>query len=323
MKRIFCVALLIALVPALGWGQDSNSQLASFKRLGQSGLTFLKIGQGARPVGMGDAYTAIADDINAIFWNPAGLTHIERVAYTFSYTSWLVNSKVYSGAVAFRTLGGVVGFSALSAKPEDFEETTVLQPLGTGKMVKTGDVALGMAYARQMTDKFSWAMNVRWVQETLNNNKVSTLILDVGTYLYTGFRTSRIAATLKNFGKDGKVYNNTFQMPLYFNVGLAMEAFGKREERSYMTLSAESAYAVDFGQRVHVGAELWTMNVLALRAGYKFNYDSESYTLGAGLRWKIGAKGRALTADFAYSGLKSDAGKFFDPPMRFSFGGSF
>jgi hypothetical protein len=323
MKWILCIALLIALVPAATWGDSKDEPLASFKRLGQSGLTFLKIGQGARPVGMGDAYTAISDDINAIFWNPAGLTQIEKTAYVFSYTSWLVNSRIYSGAFAYKGLGGVWGFSAVSAKPEDFEETTILQPQGTGKMVKTGDVALGLAFARQMTDKFSWAMNVRWAQETLHNNKVSFLILDVGTYLHTGFKTSRIAATLKNFGKDGKVYNNTFQMPLYFNVGLAMEAFGKREEKNYLTISAESAYAVDYGQRVHVGAELWMVNLLALRAGYKFNYDSESYTLGAGLRWKMGGKGRALTADFAYSGLRSDAGQFFDAPLRFSVGGSF
>jgi hypothetical protein len=65
------------------------------------------------------------------------------------------------------------------------------------------------------------------------------------------------------------------------------------------------------------------LNLLALRAGYKFNYDSDAYTLGAGLRWKMGGKGRALTADFAYSGLKSDAGKFFDAPLRLSLGGSF
>jgi hypothetical protein len=313
----------VFLIPALGWGQDKDERLSSFQKRGTSGLTFLKIGQGARPVGMGDAFTAVSDDINAIFWNPAGLTSIEKMAYTFSYTQWLVKSKVYSGALAYRALGGVWGVSFLSAKPDDFEETTILQPSGTGQKVKAGDIYLGATYARQMTDKFSWAMNLKWAQETLHTYKVTTLIMDVGTFLHTGFRTTRIAASLKNFGKDGKVYNNTFQMPLYFNVGLAMEAFGKREERNYLTISVESAYAVDYGQRAHAGAELWMMNLLALRAGYKFNYDAESYSLGAGLKWKMGTKGQALTADFSYSGMKSVASQFFDAPLRFTFGGSF
>jgi hypothetical protein len=38
-----------------------------------TGFTFMRIGVGARPVGMGGAYTAVADDANALFWNPAGL----------------------------------------------------------------------------------------------------------------------------------------------------------------------------------------------------------------------------------------------------------
>ena len=58
--------------------------------VGLSGFQFLKIGQGARAVAMGDAYTAVADDINAIFWNPAGLTGVRGTAWTANYTKWLV-----------------------------------------------------------------------------------------------------------------------------------------------------------------------------------------------------------------------------------------
>ena len=58
----------------------------TYKWSGIGGFQFLKIGQGARPVAMGDAYRAVADDINGIFWNPAGLTDIRGTAWTATYT---------------------------------------------------------------------------------------------------------------------------------------------------------------------------------------------------------------------------------------------
>ena len=60
------------------------------------------------------------------------------------------------------------------------------------------------------------------------------------------------------------------------------------------------------------GAELWIMDMVALRAGYKFNYDEEGITAGAGLRFDMGG-GRPIMINFAYV----DYG-VFDPVTRFS-----
>ena len=63
------LSLLLIASPALGLEYEGVTAIEGVKKVNIAGMQFLKIGQGARAVGMGDSYTAIADDINAIFWN--------------------------------------------------------------------------------------------------------------------------------------------------------------------------------------------------------------------------------------------------------------
>lgn len=48
---------------------------------------FAKTVSGARPIGLNDAYVAIADDANAIWWNPAGMSQLKRSIFTSMYTN--------------------------------------------------------------------------------------------------------------------------------------------------------------------------------------------------------------------------------------------
>ena len=62
-----------------------------FKRVGKSGFGFLKISPSARAAGMGDAFTAVANDVTTIFYNPAGLTNLNNFVFNFNHTDWIVN----------------------------------------------------------------------------------------------------------------------------------------------------------------------------------------------------------------------------------------
>ena len=92
--------ILIPLLLSLFCIQFLHGQKKEFKRVGKSGFSFLKISPSARAAGMGDAFTAIANDVTAIFYNPAGLTQLTGTDFSFGYTNWLVGSKLFSGAIA-------------------------------------------------------------------------------------------------------------------------------------------------------------------------------------------------------------------------------
>ena len=76
-KIIFIVCFLSGIII----GQDE------FKRVGKSGFGFLKISPSARAAGMGDAFTAIANDVTTIFYNPAGLVNTENYSITAGITN--------------------------------------------------------------------------------------------------------------------------------------------------------------------------------------------------------------------------------------------
>ena len=305
-----------AIVP-----DENPRQFDTQKWVGLGGFQFLKVSQGARPVGMGDAYVAVPDDINAIFWNPAGLTTIRGTAWTASYTRWLANSYLFSGAAAYNTglaKGGVLGVSVVAFAPEAIEETTIFQPQGTGQSVAAGDIAIGVVYALKLTNKFSFGFRASWIHQTLHTDAASTVGLDLGTMFHTGFKSLRLAMSLRNYGPDRKVTETKFFMPLYYNVGLSGEVYGEKGDPAYLTMSAESVYAADYEMRAHVGAEMWFQNMVALRGGYKFNYDTDTYSVGAGLKYDIPGD-RSINLDVAYS----DMGKYFSAPIRVTIGGTF
>src|SRR6202041_1064947 len=55
--------------------------------VGTAAAEFLQIGAGARSLGMGEAYTAVADGPDAVYWNPAGLSRMTRPEATYAITS--------------------------------------------------------------------------------------------------------------------------------------------------------------------------------------------------------------------------------------------
>ncbi len=312
MVRLILTGVMASVLVLLSETAD-----AGFKKVGTAGFTFLKVGQSTRSAAMGDAYAAIADDINGIFQNPAGLTRIKRAEYMFTYTRWLVDSKFYSGAVAYKTGNMVWGMSLVTLQLPAFEETTIFQPGGTGQIFNNSNMALGGSFAVQLTNKMSFGAQIRFVQQELADRTNRTFSIDMGTMFYTGFRSARIAMSLQNFGKDNKVVLDRMFMPVVYSIGGAMEVLGEKGDPTYLTVSAQNVFFVDFEARVHMGAELWLANTLALRGGYKWNYDLEDFSLGVGLKREFG--GRKFTLDLAYSNF----GNHFDAPLRLTIGGSF
>ncbi|MBN1350319.1 PorV/PorQ family protein [candidate division KSB1 bacterium] len=319
-KYLFTLLILFFLI----WTSQALSQIdeefADFNRAGKTIYNFLRVEQGARAVGMGGAYTPISDDINSIFYNPAGLTHIESMEYVFSYADWLVGSKFFSGAFGYTTGFGTLGISFIHFGIEEFEETLPLQPEGTGRMVGAGNLALGLAYAREITDKLSLGGQVRYIQETLDQDTRTTVSFDLSTFYNTGFRNLRLGVALRNLGPDQAVSKVTrsesFPMPIDFNVTVASEILGKKEGPYSLTLAFENGFTVDLGDRYRLGAELWLMNLLALRGGYRFNYSNEDFSFGFGISPKL--MGRKLNIDMAYTNFID----YFDSPLRISVSGT-
>ncbi len=317
MKRTLWIGLTAVVICGLLYPRGADAQ--DQRRLSRMVLPVLKIDHGARMAGMGGSFVAVSDNIDAIFSNPSGLTHIEGSAFTLGYTRWLMNDHILNGGLAFKTGYGVVGLSVVTFRPTGFEETTIFQPTGTGREPDMGDLSLGVAYAKKLTDKLSVGSLFRWTQETLDTDRLTAFDVSISTLFYTGFKSLRLGMTFENLGRDVKVISSVAHMPVSFSTAAAMEIFGSRGDPGYLTLTGENYYATDFAEvQYRVGTEFWIQNSFALRGGYKINFDEESWTLGAGLKFTM-VDGRVVQADIAYG----DFGAYLNAPLRFTLSGAF
>ncbi|MEW5992999.1 MAG: PorV/PorQ family protein, partial [Candidatus Zixiibacteriota bacterium] len=148
MRTLSCMLVLLI---AAGASADDLT------KAGASGAQFLKIGVGSRYQAMGEASVAMADDIYAAYWNPAGLAEIENGAVGFTNVNWILDINLNYVALAKNFQDwGVVGVSASILSMGDQEITTFEQQDGTGQFFSATSYAVGLSYARQLTTRFSF-----------------------------------------------------------------------------------------------------------------------------------------------------------------------
>ena len=276
-----------------------ETDLIKYARVTTTSYGFLKLTGNARSAGMGDAYSSVGNDLSAVFYNPAGATQIERYALTASYLKWIVGSSMGTFAIGAKTNVATFAVNFAYFTTDEFEETTSSQPGGTGRMATAGDMAVGLTIAKQVTDKLSVGGNLRWVQEDLDLQSYSSYDIDFGTLFYTGFHSTRLGMSMRNLGGDQDVIGQKARFPMVFNLSGAAEVYGNLGDPLSLTIAVEQMFFTDSINRYHFGAEAWVQNMLALRGGYKIGYDSESWTVGAGLRQKLGDQ--SVGVDVSYS----------------------
>jgi hypothetical protein len=287
-----------------------------FSKAGTSGFQFLKIGIGAKEVGFGSAVSSTVNDAAAVFWNPAGIGWLTSRHVFMAHNTWLADSKHSALAYAMPLGSFVVAANIAVMSIKEFEETTVDAPTGTGRMVGAGDLVLGLAIARKYTDQLSIGIQVKYVQEKLDEVTFSNFLFDVGTIYYTGFRDLRLAFTLQHFGPDKKMFDQNFKMPLLFRLGAADNIINNENLR--ITAAVDLVHPTDNNEWVSIGLEAGLMKYFSLRGGYRINVDEGDFSLGFGLE-SPDVMGVLPRLDYAYVSY----GDIFGATHRFSLAFSF
>ena len=300
---------LILLILALAATPASSTEI--FEKVGTVGFQFLEIGAGPRGVAMGEAMVAATEDIEAIYWNPAGLRHIDGPTAIFSYGTWPaeITHQFVGFAMEPGFVPGIVGVSVTALSMDPMTLRTATNPGGVGVEFDPGDIAIGVTYARVFTDRFSAGGTLRWVHSGLGDLSgldepgledffVETVVGDFGTLYDTGFRSLRIGLCIQNMGAEATYIDEPVPVPATFKFGVSMHVFETPGQT--VTVAAEFKHPSDTSEKINVGAEYSLNDMYFLRAGYKLNYDEETFTAGGGARVMVGALG-ALGVDYSYS----------------------
>lgn len=299
-----------------------------FAKTGTASLQFLKIGIDARATGMGEAYTAVTDDISSVYWNPAGLASSMKQQAFFSHTNWMAGIMHEYAAASYTNGVNAWALSASVLHMDDMDKTTEDDFGPNGETFTNSDIAIGLTYASAWTDKFSFGVTGKYLRENLYTESVNSFSVDLGSMYNTGWKNLKIGMALRNFGpdvtykldndEDGSTDEDPFDLldndgdgeidedgeelgakiPMNFSLGISMDLLRKKNQS--LIASAQLDNCIDRKETWNVGGEYKYGN-FALRSGYQIGYDTNGYSVGLG--WQIPTRIAVFSVDWAYTDM--------------------
>ena len=335
-------SIILVVITALGI--NSTTGYGAEPKLAQTGFQFLSVSSEARAAAMGEAFTAIAAQSNSVFYNPANIARMKsRFDFALNANNWIADIQYLSGALAFNPKHGLYGSFTINMLFVDYGEFlgTVVNPNKESGYDDTGtftpsSYSIGIAYSKMLSDRFAFGINAKYASQTLGNsfipdpsdpsnidaaslkeNSEGVMAFDFGTIYLTGFKSLAFGMSVRNFSSQVKYEQEGFQLPLVFNIGLAMDildltSVDHNVHKFLLTVDATHPRAAP--EQLKIGGEYTLLGVLALRAGYLSNLDERGITAGIGLKKDFGRSGGRVALDYAYTPFG-----VFDNVQRFSF----
>jgi hypothetical protein len=334
-KLIQMVWMAIICSSSIGFSQSTGNtvdwgvQALPLSRVGSAGWQFLKLSTDARSMALGGVQAAIGyGNANSSFNNPASVVDVPDMDIQFSAMNWVADIK-YSSFAFVKNFGslGTIGLNFTYLNYGDMIRTRIgeakdpVTGAGLGVFIpqqenqgtfSAHDLALGLLFSRQITNSLQVGGTLRYVEEQIDDAKMTTWSLDIGTMYWTGLGSLRISMLGRNFGSDGEFeeYEGRLayapakvRLPMQLILGTAydiLETKGIGSQR--LTVAAEYVKPNDGEDKYRVGVEYFAFSNIYLRGGYKFNYDEETYTMGFGFEYAV-AEPIVVKVDYAYAKL--------------------
>lgn len=248
---------------------------------GASAGEFLKIVPGVRAAAMAGAFTALADDKTAVYYNPAGLSQLRWREASISYNKWILDTSLTS-----LTYGHTFGVNGSAAVGFTYYDSGDIEKRGdtkdaAGSFRHTG-LAARVAYGNEFFEGVSLGMAIKYAAETLDGYSTGAVGGDAGVHYRTifDFGETSFGAAAQNIGS--KMWEQ-YDMPLLVRAGVAL-----KPSKDFLTLAVE--YVAPQAGIPYMGAGMEiTPGDLSLRAGYRAGVSDVSglsaVTLGFGYRY--------------------------------------
>jgi hypothetical protein len=289
----------------------SGSSVWAAASPGTTAAEILKVGVGARAIGMGEAYTAQADDVSSLYWNPAGLALMQERQASFMYDQGYQNLKYSNGAVGIPLENGAIGASLSYL---GFGQIAGFDQQGNSIGDQTAYNAVGTVGAAWLGNQWSAGMNLKGIKEKLADVSANGFAVDAGVNVIYPKPvlggTIRLAAVVQNLGGGIKLLQQSDPLPTDWKVGVAAVQMMDRK----LNLSLDYGKPKDLDSEIAMGVEYWVCRFIALRTGYVSNH-----TEGSGMRAGLGLKIKGVSFDYAYQG-QGELGISNRYEMSFKFG---
>jgi long-subunit fatty acid transport protein len=250
------------------------------------------MGAGARAAAMGNAYTAVADDVTAGYWNPAGLSQISGSELSLMHNEGLVDTqyeyfgaatKMNKSAVAVNVYnmnyGSIDGYNNSNVKSGSFDASSL---------------AGSLTYSSTIGENMNWGMNAKYIKETLETQNASAFAADFG-FLYRA-ESYKVGATIQNLGPKMKFVREESALPQLISLGVARNFLAEK-----LLVAVDASKYNDNELTYHAGLDYNVASVMSLRTGFETTPSNQIDVNGlTGLSAGVGLHIGALTVDYAF-----------------------
>lgn len=270
---------------------------------------FMAIGVGGRPLGLGGAYTAIANDVTAGYYNPAGLGHLNYPQISLMHDERygnLVNYDYASFGLPFdRDMTFAISAMRLGVDGIPDTRNALYDANGDGvphikddrldyskiTYFSNQDWAFYLSFAKRHSENFYWGANVKIIKRQLGDESATGVGFDVGAWyspmedLHLGANVQDATTTLLAWSTGT---NELVSPTLKIGAGYVLHMLGGKimpvmdfdirfENRRFASNFNVGPVSFD----MHAGLEYSFQNLFAIRAGYN---DVKQITIGAGVK---------------------------------------
>lgn len=294
---LFTIILIFKSVSAFGSGLQSPFIL----------------GSGARSLGMGRAYVAVANDPTSIFWNPAGLATINQKGFTLFHTNLFLDTNYdFIGYTYPTPNSGVIGLAAFRLDVSDIEVRDKGNNLsGYFKDTQSNYI---ISYSKELSTYFkrcyplSGGINLKIATHKSGQYSSTGVGADTGL-LYQPFDFIRVGINLQNI-LEPKIRLKTDETNLPFNLktGICISFNCSQSLSDKLILALDMDKPKGINPEYHIGLEysLWK-ELLSLRVGL----DKKDVTAGAGINYK------GISLDYCFSKQDLDTTQKFSMTLQF------
>lgn len=271
-----------------------------------SGAAFLKIGTGARPAAMGNAFTAVADDVDALYYNPGGLAFLDYREMGMTHADYLLDTTFDFAGFAQPTRSGTFGL-AITRLAAGTQQSYDANRNATGGF-EASDTAYAFSYSRFLKPRLfhdgrtGFGGNLKLLRSTIGQYSAQTVAVDLGVQHRFATRPLSLGASVTNIGRGMQFLDQVDPLPLTVALGGSYRLAGALG----IALDVRHEY---YEQRTDIGlgTEYAILPSFSLRLGYGSNFaqaasgSNTGFSSFGGMGAGLGFKTNRYRLDYTFS----------------------